>query len=98
MRQKNTKHIQTSLEYLLKLAQILPNHLGRKKAKDLMQICRKYQIRLGKVKQIICKKCYTVLTPKISSESKLEKRECGFGMSVQCNSCSSSTFTVKRGA
>lgn len=84
------------MEYLLKLAQALPGRLGRKKVEDLLQIANKYQVRLGKVKQVICKHCHTLLTPKVSSEAKLEKRACGLGISVKCSNCTSSTFTVRR--
>ncbi|KAM0680332.1 hypothetical protein GINT2_001387 [Glugoides intestinalis] len=96
MKKKNASHCKITLEYLFEISQKLSGALGRKKCKELVETAHKYQIRLKKIKQLICKICYNVLTPKITCTAALETRECGFGLSVTCNNCSNNTFIVQR--
>lgn len=97
MKPRNIRHVQISLEYLLRLSQSLPPCLARRKSKEMLQIANKYQIKMQKVSRILCETCSSVLIPRVTCEAKLEKRECGFGLAVACNNCKAATFTVKRG-
>ncbi len=95
MKNKNAKHVQLTMEYQLKMAYLLPEDLQKRKIKEMLQLANKYQIRVGKIKRIICKKCFSILIPKINSETLLEKRDCGFGITIKCNSCQNNNFLAK---
>lgn len=96
MKRKNFKNTILSIEYLFKIGQLLSNELGRRKIKELLQLANKNQIRLGKIKHCICKKCFTFLTPKINCKAQIEKSECGLRIVTTCDNCNTTTFKVKR--
>lgn len=80
---KNTKNIQIHLDYLLELA-----FLGiQSKAKEMFELANKKQIRLGKVKRLFCKKCYTVLIPKKTAESAVMNQNGIISLESKCLVC-----------
>jgi len=96
MKPKSPKHILATMEYMLWLAQRLPPFLGRRKAAALVRVANRHQIRMKKIKQMICRKCHSFLTPKVSCVAEVVKRGCGTGIEVKCNNCHDTTFTVRR--
>lgn len=97
MAKRNNTNAQKTLEYLFEIAQRIPGDLGKRKCKEFIEVAQRHQIRLGMFKRIICKRCYTILTPKVASDTYLEKRENGFGVLIKCKNCYKEYFTVNRG-
>lgn len=97
MKQKNcNKAMHIHLDYLLEIAQKLPQSIASRKVKDFINISRKIQARLGRTKRNICFVCSTVLIPKVNGEFRMEKSAEGFGLSITCSNCNSGRFIISK--
>ncbi len=95
MKQKGNSNLNLNLQFLFEILNKLPKGLSIRKSKEFLALSKKQQIRLGKTKRLLCKKCKILLIPKINSEMAMEKREEGFGLKIKCLNCSFTRFLIK---
>lgn len=81
--------VATHLNYLYALSFRLVCHpLSRVLVRKLVGLAKKHQFRLAReMKRSICKKCFSLLVPVITSETCLEKSVAGLGLAVTCKAC-----------
>lgn len=96
MKAKSNTIPHLTLNFLSKIAIKLPKDLSVRKSEEMLQMAKKYQIRLGRTKRIMCDNCHLILIPKVNSQMIMEKNERGFGLNVKCLNCETSKFIVKK--
>lgn len=79
--------------YLLKYPTI-----SRSIVKQLVLLAKKHQIRLSiDMKRSICKKCWSLQIPLVTSDTSIEKSVSGLGLVSRCRVCRSTQRFMMRG-
>ncbi len=98
MKKKNTEQLSVHLNYLYKVASMIPRtDLSRRLCNNLIAISNKNQCKLHKIKKTICKKCSSILIPRITCNAFYSKNESGKYFQAICLNCGNSYFIFVRG-
>eukprot|EP00866_Antonospora_locustae_P001889 jgi/Antlo1/1889/60 len=97
---RKTQPITAHIRYLYSLSFSLLRYpeISRLIIKQLVVIAKKYQLRLSaEIKRSICKVCWSLQVPLVTSDTSIERSISGLGLVSRCRMCGSARRFVLRG-